>query len=144
MLKAAINILIALLLIPSLGHALTGKVISIADGDTITILESTNRQLSNYRRSCSRSTGCPTSGTTNVYSCVVAIKALSDSIMVSWFLEKYYPGQRSPTGVVVIILQYLLHSGNNQLRHIRRSASRLKALLCHRGHYHQFCVWGVE
>jgi micrococcal nuclease len=44
MLKSAINLLIALLLIPSLSHALTGKVVSIADGDTITILDSFKTQ----------------------------------------------------------------------------------------------------
>ncbi len=44
MLKAAINLLIALLLIPSVSHALTGNVVSVADGDTITILDNTNTQ----------------------------------------------------------------------------------------------------
>ena len=37
-------LLLVLLLLPSLTNALTGKVISVADGDTITVLDSSNRQ----------------------------------------------------------------------------------------------------
>ena len=44
MLRSTIAILFFLLTIPALSHALTGKVISVADGDTITILDSSNRQ----------------------------------------------------------------------------------------------------
>jgi len=44
MLRTTIHLLIALLLIPSLSYALTGKVISVADGNTITVLDSSNRQ----------------------------------------------------------------------------------------------------
>ena len=44
MLRSTIAILIFLLTIPALSHALTGKVVSVADGDTITILDSSNRQ----------------------------------------------------------------------------------------------------
>ena len=42
--KSALPILLVILLLPSLCHALTGKVISVADGDTITILDSGKRQ----------------------------------------------------------------------------------------------------
>jgi len=44
MLKSTLFVLIALLLVPSLSHALTGKVISVADGDTITVLDSSKKQ----------------------------------------------------------------------------------------------------
>jgi len=42
-----IRILLAITLLfsPSLSHALTGEVISAADGDTITILDSANKQF---------------------------------------------------------------------------------------------------
>ena len=44
MLRITIHLLIAVLLIPSFSYALTGKVISVADGDTITILDSSKQQ----------------------------------------------------------------------------------------------------
>ena len=40
MLRTTIHLLIALLLIPSLNHAVTGKVISITGGDAITVFDS--------------------------------------------------------------------------------------------------------
>ncbi|NOR25360.1 MAG: hypothetical protein GQ542_13420 [Desulforhopalus sp.] len=44
MLRSTIAILIFLLAIPALSNALTGRVIGIADGDTITILDSSRQQ----------------------------------------------------------------------------------------------------
>lgn len=42
--RTAILLYIVLFLFPTLGHALTGKVVSVADGDTITILDSAKAQ----------------------------------------------------------------------------------------------------
>ena len=42
--RPTIPLFIILLIVPSLSFALTGKVISIADGDTITILDSSKKQ----------------------------------------------------------------------------------------------------
>lgn len=42
--RTAIAFFITLLIFPSLSHALTGKVVSVADGDTITILDSAKNQ----------------------------------------------------------------------------------------------------
>ena len=42
--RTALSLLIILLFCPSLSHALTGKVVSVADGDTITILDSAKAQ----------------------------------------------------------------------------------------------------